>query len=365
MKNFRNRQIDIGPVAREILSQFVKKYRLSTYQIYSMLKGGPYEMAYKNVHKRIQRLKNLEFIKKVEVKEEVKHGAKYYRLTERGIYQLILKIPRQGETFVYFKEFIEHYGNYEIFESLVYPYVSKETLLSISPNHDIVFVLIIELFTYLATCCNKISSGLDKISEATPDVKIIDHIGHFVETSKFTKFLREKLEFNNIDKSAWIVREGNGKNVIIRVKHPSTYAFFKKSNSSMDSSSNKHQSIHSGKVNDLELMFNLDNNRNKILITIANANKKYEFDIADFDFDIKNIFKVLTMEEFCIRIIDGDLYPLICSFIFKLTWLYGRLERERDDLQILCQDNRFMKIVDDVYHDVDSGYKKLMRLRMY
>ena len=38
---------------------------------------------------------------------------------------------------------------------------------------------------------------------------------------------------------------------------------------------------------------------------------------------------------------------------------------ERDDLQKLCQDNRFMKIVDDVYHDVDSGYKKTIRLRMY
>jgi predicted transcriptional regulator with HTH domain len=78
-------------MALRILDIFAHHESLSAYQVFSKLKSSFFESAYKNVHKRIQRLQSLLLIEEIKNKTvRAKHGAKYYRLTEYGIYKLFL-----------------------------------------------------------------------------------------------------------------------------------------------------------------------------------------------------------------------------------------------------------------------------------
>ena len=75
----------------DILEQFAWEKYLSAYQICSNLKSTHLKLAYKNVNKRTNALLSSGLIQETEVEGiSNKHRAKYYRLTEYGIYQLFL-----------------------------------------------------------------------------------------------------------------------------------------------------------------------------------------------------------------------------------------------------------------------------------
>ena len=75
-----------------ILEHFAWERCLSAYQICSKLKSTQFKMAYKNVNKRVNALVTSGLIQETEIIDgNNKHNAKYYKLTEYGIYQLFLK----------------------------------------------------------------------------------------------------------------------------------------------------------------------------------------------------------------------------------------------------------------------------------
>lgn len=75
----------------DILEHFVWKKCVSPYQIFSDLKTTMLKMAYKNVNKRVNALLLAGLIQETEIVENNKHNAKYYKLTEYGIYRLFLR----------------------------------------------------------------------------------------------------------------------------------------------------------------------------------------------------------------------------------------------------------------------------------
>lgn len=82
---------EVDEKSLDILEQFAWKKHLSAYQIRSNLKSTHSKMAYKNVNKRTNALLSSGLIQKLETDSiHNKHNAKYYRLTEYGIYQLFL-----------------------------------------------------------------------------------------------------------------------------------------------------------------------------------------------------------------------------------------------------------------------------------
>jgi hypothetical protein len=98
ISKYPNRNYRLPPVASRMLVQFISHRYLSAYQIFRLLKnkGKKYEMAYKNVHKRIKKLHSLNLIETVDRKsiksvDESKHHPIYYRLTTGGIFYLIRK----------------------------------------------------------------------------------------------------------------------------------------------------------------------------------------------------------------------------------------------------------------------------------
>ena len=125
-------------------------------------------MAYKNVHKKIQRFKTLPLIEEKKT-EGTEHGAKYYRLTEHGLYQLLLK-RINGVYFdnlklnKYHKIPDDHvdssiFTNYEhsaLFQTFLFPVVNRDTITGLKDTIAIAF------FDYLHDCCKMIDEMLHR-----------------------------------------------------------------------------------------------------------------------------------------------------------------------------------------------------------
>lgn len=123
-------------------------------------------MAYKNVNKRVNTLISLGLLEQADINDaENKHKAKYYRLSEYGIYQLFLKSPssvvikqsdvrRGNELASSASIFFNNYSSCQLFEIFLYPYFSKNTLFAIKDR------LLLDLYLYLSNCCHKIERSL-------------------------------------------------------------------------------------------------------------------------------------------------------------------------------------------------------------
>lgn len=134
MEKYKDIEFDIGDQALELLFDFPNVDYLSSYEAYSLLGIGA---DYKNTHKRVKRLESLGFIEPVkatEVKvEDTKHGAKHYRISEAGMFYLFRKEGDSISTLL--PSIIEAHGNYMVFETFLYPYFKKETLLALGYAH--------------------------------------------------------------------------------------------------------------------------------------------------------------------------------------------------------------------------------------
>ena len=89
---YRKRGLD--EMALGMLGQFAWEKYLSAYQIHSKLNSTPEKLAYKNVNTRINVLLDLGLIQKTDdIDTNNIHGARYYTLTEYGIFRLFLDRP--------------------------------------------------------------------------------------------------------------------------------------------------------------------------------------------------------------------------------------------------------------------------------
>jgi hypothetical protein len=146
---------EINTEMLDILSLFIFHQWLSTYQIHKIIEKHARKMVYMNTHKKVQKLIDLKLIEKVTdtsqfTERELEKGAKYYRLTEGGIFALfyyteVLLKPsvcyvqrafEKGKTVEdmfdifaeYKKEIFESHQNSSFFELLLFPWISKETI---------------------------------------------------------------------------------------------------------------------------------------------------------------------------------------------------------------------------------------------
>jgi hypothetical protein len=131
------------------LEYFAWKKAVSSYQICKDLRPTVLRMAYKNVNKRVNTLISLGLLEQADINDaENKHKAKYYRLSEYGIYQLFLKSPssvvikqsdvrRGNELASSASIFFNNYSSCQLFEIFLYPYFSKNTLFAIRKESKI------------------------------------------------------------------------------------------------------------------------------------------------------------------------------------------------------------------------------------
>ena len=159
-RQFKSRNEQVGPVARSILRYFIDEPPLSAYDILVKLRRrGDFEVnSYKNIHKRIQRLKNLNLLTR-DTNFKSKRNAIKYRLTSEGIFHLVLNSP------FFFKEdikaFIKNYEEDGLFNEFIYPILSKNTILNLS--NDSIFFAISD---YLRDFCHQLNTIIDSEEES-------------------------------------------------------------------------------------------------------------------------------------------------------------------------------------------------------
>ena len=116
-------------------------------------------MAYKNVLKRVKRLLSLQLIERVEVNKS-KHGAKYYKLTQHGIFQIV---AMQGYLQIDTEKlhlFLFNHSDDLLFETFLFKYFEQQTIMGLSGLN-----LKHLVFEYLHKCCIDILTTLDSLNE--------------------------------------------------------------------------------------------------------------------------------------------------------------------------------------------------------
>jgi len=188
-KKYKPTEFDIGDQTIDILSEFADKHYQSTYMIYSRSKRIGSKIDYKNTRKRVKRLESLGYIEPVnaeEVKEEdATHGAKYYRISETGMFQLFLQHDIDFTLF----DMLQVNGDYSIFNALLYPIFNKETFRALNSidrtqiSREDIFehtatakkFIILTIYHYLRSCCIEINRMIKFINEKkNKDLKYIE-----------------------------------------------------------------------------------------------------------------------------------------------------------------------------------------------
>jgi hypothetical protein len=224
-------------------------------------------MAYKNVNKRIHKLLSLNVIQETEAdnNDVNKHKAKYYNLTEYGIYQLFLnkldKLSiRQLDTIKFGKPpssntlvFLRNYDNSLLFKSFLYPYFEKDTLFEIGN------FLLLNLFQYLAVSCHKIK---DQFKYESYNIPVIDTIfcwnkvpGENNEVANLSQFLKELFNLQDV---RYIKKDPND-NYTIKVETSSA---------------------------SIKIKLDRDRKKVEIMSTASGKLEKFEYDIFEMNSDI-------------------------------------------------------------------------------
>lgn len=344
-KNF-NANVDLGPVALSILQQFAEHEQLSSWQIYSMLQKMNYKMAYKNVHVRVKRLTLLRLIKETKStnKSDTSHGAKYYRLTEEGIYQLFLKFgialtanqlsPQTNIVELNLYNFLRYYNDSELFKSFLYPYFQRQTLLDSS------YDLLRELFVYhLGYCCKQIDVWLK--TRNIPVYSYIVRWNRVLDSDKdlFLSLLIDTFDLKNV--SVEYARIENIDNRTIKVE------LFRHS-----------------------VIVKIDTKRKRAVATIDEDKGKHEFRVRELETD--SDFQIIGRET---RSTDDriqgrldNIKENLHTVIYKIVVRLGKKgeqnplkqQQDVDDEKILSKDRGFLRIVNDMYQDFTKGYQNLI-----
>ena len=137
----------LGETERNFLNLFQDGPR-SAYSIYSYFKERNQKKAYKNVHKTVSRLVALGLTRMLTKQEETASNrlnifrAKYYRITDKGLFYLILykSSGLSPSLLILFKDNI-------VLRNLLFQYFEKETIRRLTPRLYFAIVL------YLVECC--------------------------------------------------------------------------------------------------------------------------------------------------------------------------------------------------------------------
>jgi len=161
---------DIDFLIDNLLQWELKHGSFSAYKIYSHLKDIEDFIAYKNVHLKIRKMFSCGLIEEVEGKYF--HGAKFYRISPNGWFNLILRgvfnyapICKLAIT--------KYYDDNIIFKTFIYPYFEKKTLRQFPDS---------TIGLYLYNCCQTTVLSIEawkpdgeKIFEVSED-KILEDI---------------------------------------------------------------------------------------------------------------------------------------------------------------------------------------------
>jgi hypothetical protein len=102
-----------------------------------------YSIAYKNVHKRVQKLLKYGLIEEIIIPGGFKHGARNYRLKTRGLVYIFSKLLAPGN----FIDFISSHHEDLLFKTFLYPFLERRTI------KNATYTLTKMISNYITECC--------------------------------------------------------------------------------------------------------------------------------------------------------------------------------------------------------------------
>ncbi len=344
--SFAHKAPEIDTVSLDLLKHFAWEKSLSAYQLCVKMRSTGSERAYKNVNKRVHNLVSLNLIQetKADGNNINKHKAKYYSLTEFGIYQLFLNRlnalhireldtvkfnkPPSSNTLIFF----HNYQNSMLFASFLYPFFDKDTIFAIG------YYLLKNLFNYLADCCHKIEQKLKFYEYNIPTYNTIffwNRIQTLNRNQVYNKELllnlKEPFNLENID-SCKIEKYGD----TITVKTHAAPILIKYDR---DNEKVRASSMVGTKFKEME--YSTTRLGSDILVTMLLPNKKLLEDIVG---DVNNQMQQIIYEFVC----DLSLFISDPEKSQEFSYYY----------KILSRDKKFMAAVDDIYKKRHKGFEK-------
>jgi len=330
----------------DILEQFAWGKCWSAYQICSNLKSTRLKLAYKNVNKRVNALMSSGLIQETETDGiNNKHNAKYYGLTEYGIYQLFLNRlnsllvnqsdVRKGKQSPSSNAlpFFQSYSNNILFEIFLYPYFKKDTLFAIGDN------LLWDLYRYLSTCCYNIERYL-KYSKIA-DIPIVDKVFSWnripgKDNELLLLYLKQTFKLESIEPYD-IKKEDNKEYPTITVNTSSAPP----------------------------IVIKLDKARNKVVVmsTAGGRYKELPYDVHQQGREML-VGNWIPREEPIKHIVkdaEKQIEQLIYEFVYDLASSATDPERGKEFLyyyEILSRDRKFMRMVDEIYENRHKGFER-------
>jgi hypothetical protein len=333
----------IDTVFLNILKQFAWQKPLSAYQLWRNLRSTDSGMAYKNINKRVRGLLSLNLIQEIKTSGNNinKHNAKYYELTEFGIYQLFLNKPNalhireldtiksanppSSNTLIFF----HNYHNSLLFESFLYPYFGKNTFFAMGDY------LLWDLYTYLANCCHKIKQELEYYDYNIP---IYDTAFYWNKVQKHDKnlllHLKEQFNLESIDSCE--IQKINDNNDTIFVKTSAAPIIIK-----YDKYREKVIAISRVEGKHREIEYNTTKLGPDILVGMHLPNEKL---LQDIIIDTKR-----------------QIQQIIYEFVYDLSLAELDRDKAREFFyycKVLSQDKRFMEVVEDIYKNRHVAFEK-------
>jgi hypothetical protein len=333
ISNLPNRNVVLGPVEEEFLKYFVENSHLSAYQVRSLhnsrqklwiykltQKQQPNPMDYKNVHKRVKRLYELNLIEKEGKQSE--RGAIYYRLSTGGIYYLIHNKSREFITLL--KNVLQNHSDNIIFKIFLDPYIKRDTLLQIESTSRIS-----KICSYLHECCEATERTLESINK--------NRIGYVVEqvflwqdvpgvdNHRLIDFLKREFNVNWLVNPE-IIKFSDGKT--IKISHGSK-----------------------------SILIKLKDNEDKAILTI-NRKNVYEFTFSPW---LEVLYRGQPIKEFEANSLLLSIKSLVANLVLALALEVFAIE---SDIKVLARDKKFMGLVSDNKQKLDDSYQKLVEVSL-
>lgn len=154
-------RISLGSVERHFLARFCWR-PTSAYGLWRILETNraKHKMAYKNVHKRVKRLYELGLLQ--EVKGDFQRNAKPYRLTSRGLFEMLLVPYRPGFPN---PDICNNYRDDLVVKNILYQYFEPESIVNFGLQ------ALSWLGVYMTKCCEAILRNVEYFREAIKMVR--------------------------------------------------------------------------------------------------------------------------------------------------------------------------------------------------
>jgi hypothetical protein len=312
----------------DILELFAQTKTLTTMQIRDLTKSTKLGKTYKNIYKKVKHLEKQKLIEYAGV-EKTRNNEKPFKLTDDGIYQLLLKrlygilldqlSIKKGQPHIsYVSSFLRHYAKNRVFELFLYPYFEEQTI-SID-NFD----LLRKLFGYVSDCCK----GLETSATASRIVLLFHPKFSWnnvpgKDDRKVLESLKEIGTFERLDEAKI---EKSQDNKMISVTTPEDYFTIK-----------LNTQAHKANVS-----------INRIMV--------YEYKINQLGSEI-TVGTTQKLED-PIRSTVERSRKIVEPYIFELVSTL-----EQDNMKVLAHDTKFMLVLDDMNTRFKNGYNTLMEFR--